>query len=171
VATFSLDGSDFQRVDWMLLQNGPVSLYFHHDALDSDVTWLRDHGYQVAEFDCRAWADEQAMHEAFAAKLAFPDYYGMNLDALNDCIADVDVPVDGGLVLVLERVDSFASHHRKVTQAVLDILAENARRFLLFGRRLFVLARSDDPRISFSPVGATAVSWNPKEWLDKNRGV
>lgn len=169
--SFSRDGSDFQRVDWMLLQNGPVSLYFRHDALDSDVAWLRDQGYRVEELDCRAWADERAMHQAFAAQLAFPDYYGMNLDALSDCISDVEVPVDCGLVLVLDRFDSFASHHRKVAQTVLDILADNARRFLLFGRRLLVLVQSDDPRISFSPVGATAVSWNPKEWLDEDRGV
>lgn len=171
MTTFSLDGSDFQRVDWRLLQNGPVSLYFRHDALDSDVAWLRDHGYRVEVLECRAWANEHAMHEAFAAKLAFPDHYGMNLDAMNDAISDVDVPAESGLVIVLDRFDDFASHHRTVAQAVLDLLADNARRFLLFGRRLLVLVQSDDPRISFAPVGATAVSWNPKEWLDRDRGL
>lgn len=74
-------------------------------------------------------------------------------------------------MLVLDRFDHFASHHREVAQAVLDILADHARRFLLFGRRLLVLAQSDDPRISFSPVGAMAVSWNRTEWFAKDRGV
>jgi RNAse (barnase) inhibitor barstar len=171
VATFSLDGSDFQRLDWRLLQNGAISLYFRREALDPDVAWLREHGYRVEEFDCLVWADEQAMHSAFATTLSFPDYYGMNLNAMNDCVSDLDVPVDGGLVLVFRRFDHFASHHRKVAQIVLDVLADNARRFLLFGRRLVILVQSDDPRISFEPVGATAVGWNPKEWLNKHRGV
>lgn len=30
----------------------------------------------------------EAFHEAIAATLAFPDYYGRNLDALWDCLTD-----------------------------------------------------------------------------------
>ena len=37
--------------------------------------------------------------------------------------------------------------------------------------RLLTLAQSDDPRIEFEPVGAHPVIWNPREWLDKNRGL
>jgi RNAse (barnase) inhibitor barstar len=169
MATFSIEGSDFERLDWRLLQNGAVSLYCRHDVLDADLDWLWKHGYRVAELDGR-WSDADAMHAAFAKTLSFPDYYGKNLDALNDCISDLDVQ-DGGLVLVFRRFDAFASRHRAVAQAVLDILAHNARRFLLFGRRLIVLVQSDDPKISFEPIGATAVGWNPKEWSHKDRGV
>jgi RNAse (barnase) inhibitor barstar len=111
------------------------------------------------------------MHVAMATTLSFPDYYGMNLNAMNDCISDLEVPAEGGLVLVFSRFDSFSLRHRDVAQGVLDLLADNARRFLLFGRRLLVLVQSDDPRIAFEPVGATAVSWNPKEWLNTNRGL
>lgn len=171
MATFSLDGSDFQRLDWQLLQNGAISLYFRHELLDHDVRWLKEHAYRVEELDCRGWTDTHAMHRDIAARLGFPDYYGMNLDALNDCLSDVDVPADGGLVLVFRHFDGFAARQRDVAQGLLDVLADNARRFLLFGRRVLALVQSDDPRISFDPVGATAVGWNPKEWLGKNRGV
>jgi RNAse (barnase) inhibitor barstar len=171
VASFSDDPSEFQRLDWRLLQNGAISLYFRREVLDGDVAWLREHAYGVAEFECLTWSDQRDMHRALAATLAFPDYYGMNLDAMNDCMGDVKVPAEGGLVLVFLRFDTFATHHREVAQVVLDVLAANARRFLLLGRRLLVLVQSDDPRISFEPVGATAVSWNPTEWFNKTRGV
>ncbi|MBX3221371.1 MAG: barstar family protein [Labilithrix sp.] len=171
MATFSGNASELQRLDWRLLQNGAVTLYFQRAALDPDVMWLRDHAYDVVELDCLGWEDPKEMHRALAAALSFPAYYGMNLDALNDCMSDVDVSEEGGLALAFFRFDAFASRHREVAQAVLDILADNARRLLLFGRRLVVLVQSDDPRITFAPVGATAVSWNPKEWMNKDRGI
>lgn len=32
------------------------------------------------------------VHSFLAAELEFPDYYGANLDALNDCLQDLDSP-------------------------------------------------------------------------------
>lgn len=37
-------------------------------------------------------ADVQAFHELMREGLSFPSYYGNNLDALNDCLGDVDTP-------------------------------------------------------------------------------
>ena len=33
------------------------------------------------------------LHRAFAETLDFPDYYGRNLDALHDCLTDMEEPV------------------------------------------------------------------------------
>lgn len=35
----------------------------------------------------------EALHSTLSAGLAFPNYYGENLSALNDCLGDVDAPV------------------------------------------------------------------------------
>ncbi len=171
MAAFTDDPSEFQRLDWSLLQNGAVVLYLRRDVLEPDIAWLQEHAYEVKRLDCREWSDQRAMHVAMATTLSFPKYYGMNLNAMNDCISDLEIPAEGGLVLVFASFDSFSLRHRDVAQGVLNLLADNARRFLLFGRRLLVLVQSDDPRIAFEPVGATAVSWNPKEWLNENRGL
>ena len=45
--------------------------------------------------------DAASVHEFLARELAFPDYYGANLAALADCLADIDTPTR----IVVERVD------------------------------------------------------------------
>jgi RNAse (barnase) inhibitor barstar len=171
MAPFASGVVDAQRIDFRILQNGSSALYFRPKLLADDVAWLRANAYVVRTFDCTSWVDSAAMHDALATNLGFPDYYGRNLDALNDCLSDLEIPDDGGLALVLTRFDAFASTHRDVAQAVLDIIATQSRGFLLFGRRLFAMIQSDDPAIRFDPVGATPVGWNPKEWLNASRGL
>ena len=36
------------------------------------------------------WDSPRAAHEALKEALSFPDYYGHNLDALYDCLTDLD---------------------------------------------------------------------------------
>ncbi len=137
--------------------------------LDADVAWLASHAYDVKTFDCRTWRDSDATHDSLAATLGFPDYYGRNSAALNDCLSDLAIAEDGGTVLVFSRFDDFAKRDPRFANGMLDIIAHNARTFLLFGRRLLALVQSDDPRIVLEPVAAMAVSWNGQEWLDANR--
>lgn len=81
MAIFRNEPEEFLRLDWVLLQNGAVTLYFRPHVLAVDVDWLKDHGYRVDTFDCSLWIDQSKMHTALAAQLEFPNYYGRNLDA------------------------------------------------------------------------------------------
>ncbi len=40
------------------------------------------------------YADRQALHEALSRMLALPAHYGMNADALHDCLAERSEPVN-----------------------------------------------------------------------------
>jgi RNAse (barnase) inhibitor barstar len=171
MAAFSRHESEWQRLDLRLFQNSPVALYFCPDVLDEDVAQLRSEGYRIDEFECTQWRSESDFHADMAARLAFPDYYGRNLNAFNDCMSDIEVPEYGGRAIVLRRFDLFAKSEPAVAQNVLDIMASTSWYLLLFGRRLLTIVQSDDPRISFEGVGAHAVMWNPREWLNKNRGL
>ena len=115
------------------------------------------------------------MHRGLAESLEFPNYYGQNLNALIECLRDVAFYDFGarresaGTVLVLSHFDAFARSNRGVAQALLDSYARAARTAWLVGHRMLSLVQSDDPDISFDPVGATTVMWNPEEWLRAKR--
>lgn len=168
---FTDDSEQWQRLDWRILQNSAVALYHSPTILADDLVWLTSHRYTIRLLESAEWRSSQEFLAALGALLRFPDYFGQNLDAFNDCLSDVDVPQEGGMVLVLYDFQCFSTAFRPVAQTILDILAENSRRFLLTGRRFLTLVHSSDPRIAFEPVGATPVLWNPLEWLDSKRGL
>jgi RNAse (barnase) inhibitor barstar len=171
MAAFTHDPGEWQRLDWRLLQNSAVSLYFRTDILETDVSWFDAHGYNVLRLHAGAFASSETLLVALADLFCFPDYFGRNLDAFNDCLSDIEIPDVGGVLLVLSSFHVVATALPTVAQALLEICADNSRRFLLTGRRFLVLVQSDDPSIRFEPVGATAVAWNPQEWLNSKRGL
>ena len=44
---------------------------------------------QICILDGEKIPDQDALHTLLAASLSFPDWYGRNLDALYDCLTDV----------------------------------------------------------------------------------
>jgi hypothetical protein len=95
MASFRADQKESQRLDLSLLQNSPVALYHRPALLDEDLVRLRCEGYTMDEFDCSKWHAEADFHAEVAVRLGFPGCYGRNLDALNDCIGDIEVPASG----------------------------------------------------------------------------
>src|SRR3954471_13313170 len=147
MASFRTDQKESQRLDLSLLQNSPVALYHRPALVDEDLSRLRSEGYTMDEFDCSKWHAEADFHAEVGVRLGFPDYYGRNLDAFNDCIGDIEVPDSGGRAIVFRRFDLFAVREPRVAQVILDIMASTSWHCLLFGRRLLTIVQSDDPRI------------------------
>jgi hypothetical protein len=160
---------------YRMMVSSPVTMFRRRTLLASTVEWLSRHEYQIVALDAAGWKTDADLHRDVAAALRFPDYYGNNLDALNDCMRDVVdqeygwSPDATGLVLVFTGYDAYATRRPRSAHSVLDILADRSRGALLFGRRLLVLVQSDDPDLRFDPVGATPVGWNDAEWLDADR--
>ncbi|WP_335936391.1 barstar family protein [Streptomyces sp. PTD5-9] len=157
-------------IDYML--DTFVTLFRRRRLLARAVLRLEEQGFCTARLAAAEWTTERDMHRAIAAALDFPDYYGHNLDALNDCLGDVACygGYDGtpkgsgqgstGLVLAFTDYDRFATACPGAAQTVLDIIADQARRAAVLRRRLVCLVHSDDPHIRFEPVGAMPVLWN-----------
>ena len=158
-----------------LLINTSVALFWRPQVLDETTAWLASHDYQVTRLNAAHWTAEQDLHHAIVQALNFPNYYGRNLDALNDCMRDVVsqrfgwAPRTTGLAVVFTGYDVFAARCPRAAQVVLDIMAGNSRDAALVGRRLMCLVPSTDPHVRFEPVGATPVAWNDAEWLDARR--
>jgi hypothetical protein len=175
MAAFDPETDLSQDRAYRLLMNAPVTLFWRLQVLDETTAWLSARGYQVTALDASRWSAEADLHRDIAAALSFPDYYGRNLNALDDCMQDVVTqdygwaPGTAGLALAFTGYDAFAARCPRAAQIVLDIMADNSRSAALFGRRLMCLVQSNDPHIRFEPVGATAVTWNDAEWPDSRR--
>jgi hypothetical protein len=168
-----------QRIDWKILRDGGIALYWRRELFDRDLDWFFKQHYQVFSFDCQRWASTAEMHADFQRTLNFPGHYGRNLDALDDCVRDLPVPDSGGVALAFTRFDAYAkgpgaiptASGRPEAEIVFDVLAQASRHFLLTGRRLLTLIQTDNPRTRFDSLGCISARWNQSEWLDKNRGL
>ncbi|WP_432106228.1 barstar family protein [Streptomyces sp. bgisy091] len=154
-----------------------VTLFWRKRLLTEATERLEERGFRVIRLEAGQWNTERDMHRAMAIALDFPDYYGHNLDAFNDCLGDVacyggydDAPEGAGLVLAFTDYDRFATTCPRAAQVVLDIIADQARQAAVLRRRLICLVQSNDPQLQFEPVGAMPVMWNSDEWANSKRG-
>jgi hypothetical protein len=179
MVAFNQQDKHENRLDWKILSDGSIALYWQHEVFNENLDWFRQQHYQVISFDCERWASTEEMHADLHRKLSLPAYYGRNLDALNDCLGDLSVPDSGGMALALTRFDAYAkgsgatltASGRPEAEIVLDLLARASRHFLLTGRRFVTLVQTDDPRNRFDTLGCLSAHWNHREWLNKNRGL
>lgn len=160
-----------QRLDWKLLERGAIALYHKSSVLSGDIGWFRQQQYVVHELNAGQWNTPEAFHADVQRGLDFPSYYAKNLASWIDCLPELPVPDEGGMLLVFRRYDAFAKAQPQLAQTILDSIESTSRRFLLTGRRLIALVQSDDPRLRFERVGALPVTWNPREWTDADRGL
>lgn len=137
--------------------DGPLARFAPHPhltafrratAMARAIGQLRGRGYDVRATDAARWVDEAGMHRALADLLDFPDYYGRNLDALNDCLGDVARGEYGiragaaGLALALWHFDSFAAGNPRAAVELLDIVTGWAHESTLRGRPMLCLVQS-----------------------------
>lgn len=85
-------------------------------------------GHRIARIDGRAAADKAALLALLAAALKFPDYFGGNLDALDECLRDLGdfAPAPGYLILI-EHAAAACPRRRADFAAVLEALEDAAR--------------------------------------------
>lgn len=86
-------------------------------------------------FYCPAIESREQLHRAFAEALAFPDYYGKNLDALYDCLTDLFVDTKIVLVDAGALTARMGVYGARVVRLLVDAAAENPRLHLRFAPR------------------------------------
>ena len=71
--------------------------------------------------DCTGICDRRQFHETLARELGFPQWYGHNLDALFDCLSEIDTPT----LLHLQGWDPLADWAQGFTDTLCDAALEN----------------------------------------------
>lgn len=155
-------------IAFIILSDGPVSMYHDIKTLDTDLKWFKENNYTVYDFDASNWTIDQA-HADIKNEMGFPDYYGRNLNAFNDCLSDTYSTDHKGQVIVFRHFDTFFNKDKEFCLGLLDIIADNSRSWLLTGQRLIGIIQSDDPHFYTDKIGGHSPTWNRKEWLNADR--
>ena len=82
----------------------------------------REAGVTVFEVSLEGIADKEALLGRFGAALEFPDWFGGNWDALEDCLADLSWRPAAGYVLLLHGADGFAARCADDFGVLVDVL-------------------------------------------------
>lgn len=119
-------------------RHAPGVLRWHAAFAPDDVAHTVTHaGWGFGHLDGVTASTKVEVLSALGRVLAFPSYYGENLDALADCLADLD-----RTVLLWDEWAYLARADEGAFQAVLDVLEERADDT---SRPFVVLLRGDGP--------------------------
>lgn len=165
---------DFQRLDYRLLQNGAVNLFWVPRVLDETQEELKRLDYELLQVSCLAGSSsfERQMSDA----LRWEDQFGYapwngNLDALNDGLGHYPFGPSGKAALILRGFHALVARDADFAWHVLDLIESNARYSLLEGKLLIGLVQTDDNRYACPPIGGRTPQWNGREWTDQDRGL
>jgi RNAse (barnase) inhibitor barstar len=83
----------------------------------------KEAGLDVFRIDVGDAHDKKDFLDRVAKALSFPDWFGGNWDALNDCLTDLEwLSTKRGDVLVFEDIEHFAAAHKQEFQNAMAVL-------------------------------------------------
>lgn len=165
MAVFTKEDRDNERLDWELMIESSIKIYYSEAYLNKDLQWLRVHGYHIVDRDFAVLRTYPAVLQSMGQEFGFPGYFsGSNLDVFYDFVREhLHVPYEGGLVIVMRHYDLLVASKPRQALAILDILDCYSRDCMRYGHRLITLIQSDDPNLRFDEVGAQDIMWSLSE--------
>lgn len=120
--------------EWISLFGSYLNSGVHRVEEDIDEVGIRKaaaaHGFAFSIVDLCEVQDKMGILSEIARSLGFPSYFGMNWDALNDCLTDMSWrPASGYVVLLtgLGTIDAGAVEDMRVVIRILESAAEHWR--------------------------------------------
>lgn len=114
---------------------------------DAIADAVRGSRLSFARVSLRGVADKAGLLERIAQALAFPDWFGANWDALEDCLTDLSWREAEGHVLVFE--DFTANDDLGV---LIDVLASSAEFWATRGKPFFAVFVAGDPVLALAEL-------------------
>jgi hypothetical protein len=120
------------------LQDATRSGVYRVPQVDEILDAVRGTTVDVVRVDLAAVTDKERLLDQFASALAFPQWFGRNWDALEDCLGDLAWRAGDGHVLLIEGFENLRARRPDDFGVLLDILASSAQYWHERGRPFFV---------------------------------
>ena len=120
------------------LQDATRSGVYRVPQVDEILDAVRGTTVDVVRVDLAAVTDKERLLDQFASALAFPQWFGRNWDALEDCLGDLAWRAGDGHVLLIEGFENLSARRPDDFGVLLDILASSAQYWHERGRPFFV---------------------------------
>jgi len=120
------------------LQDATRSGVYRVPRVDEILDAVRDTEVDVVRIDLAAVSDKEQLLEQLSFALAFPQWFGRNWDALEDCLGDLAWRAGDDHVLLIEGFEHLRARRPDDFGVLLDILASSAQFWLERGRPFFV---------------------------------
>jgi hypothetical protein len=108
---------------------------------------VRGTGFNVGRISLSAAAGKEAMLERISRALAFPDWFGRNWDALEDCLTDLSWVAADGHVLVFEGFQPGDD-----LGVLIDVLASSASFWAARGKPFFGVFLDPDRKLAIASL-------------------
>lgn len=170
MAVFEKYKNNCARVDWEILINGSVSLYYNNSILERDLKWLAEKQYEIVCIDLKEINTIEQFHKRLKEGCNFPEYYGENMSALSDCLRhDLKIPFESGFALVLQNFNLFYEKDKISAHEILERLSTGSKERILTGERLITLIQTSNPQFYPDTLGTFEIKWNRHEFMEKKR--
>ncbi len=102
----------------------PPSIYhfISRERPSTVVAQVEAHGWRCFYLDGRTITGKESFLRAGASAMHFPDYFGWNWDAFEDCLTDLSWLPSPGYVILYDHVVHFAARTPEQWAVALDIL-------------------------------------------------
>jgi RNAse (barnase) inhibitor barstar len=111
-----------------------------------------DAGLTVFRIDIGNVKSKEDFLALIAKELQFPDWFGANWDALNDCLTDL---TKNGYVLIFENCENFAAGHKREFERAIAVFVAAAEYWKTQGHPFWILIEVSgkwDPGLPQWPV-------------------
>lgn len=111
--------------DWgslLSLSNPVIGVASEVARLDDVAARARDDGLRLLEVNGANAKTVDALFDEFAEKLEFPDYFGRNWAAFDECIADLEWLPAGGYLLIIRNAAELLSRAPGNRRTLFEIL-------------------------------------------------
>ena len=109
-------------------------------------------GWRCIVLDGTEVEDRTAFLEAADEAFALPEWFGMNWDALEECLADLELEGAEGIVVLWAAWGTFAEASPKDFAVALDVLASAVRGWSTEGVRGGVLLLGEGPDLDLDEL-------------------